>query len=87
MPSLNGLEGSAREHDCNVGFGKKWTLQILGVQRDHLAEPLMGGPFVFPEFVNCTPREFINRGSPIANLKGFLCENPKERRQSSKLKF
>ena len=30
-----------------MGFGKKYALQILGVQRDHLAEPLMGGPVVF----------------------------------------
>ena len=26
------------------------TLQNLGVSKDHLAEPLMGGPFAFPEF-------------------------------------
>ena len=36
--------GSAREHDCNMGLGKRCSLQILGVLRDHLAEPLAGGP-------------------------------------------
>ena len=33
-----------------MGFGKKCTLQILGVKRDNLAEPLMGRPFAFPEW-------------------------------------
>ena len=42
-------QGSAGEHDCNIGFGKKYVLQILGVLRDHLAEPLIGGPIAFPK--------------------------------------
>ena len=32
-----------------MGFGKKYTLLILGVLRDHLAERLTGGPVAFPD--------------------------------------
>ena len=32
-----------------MGCGKKYALQNLSVSKDDLAEPLMGGPFAFPE--------------------------------------
>ena len=60
---------SAREHDCNMGFGKKYALQMLGIWRDHLAEPLMGGPFAFSEPRICTCNSNSFPGVPHL----FLC--------------
>ena len=31
------------------GFGKRYALHFVGVQRGHLAEPLMGGPVVLSD--------------------------------------
>ena len=36
-----------------MGFGKKYALQILGVWRDNLAEPVVGGLLCFLNSGNC----------------------------------
>ena len=38
-------QGSAREHDCNMGFSKKCALQILALREIILPNLLWGGPF------------------------------------------
>ena len=43
IPSLN-RSRIGKEHDCNIGFGKKYALRNLGVWRGHF-EPLMVGSY------------------------------------------